>query len=149
MKLFADKILTILFVLLFSGTVVAQNTNDISELPINIVGADSDSSKPFVLYITGDGGWNDFSRSLSQEFSKKGYPVVALNAKKYFWDKKTAQQTAIDVTKLITTYQRLFKKRKVLLLGYSFGADVIPFVYNNLNKDLASQIINISLLSPS
>jgi len=149
MKSFTNKIWGVLFMLFCSATLVAQSTNDISGLPVNTVTAVADSSKPFILYITGDGGWNDFSRSLSQEFAKKGYPVVALNAKKYFWDKKTAQQTATDVTRLITAYQRFWKKRKVILLGYSFGADVMPFVYNNLGKDLASQVININLLSPS
>jgi len=129
--------------------VIGQNTNAVNKLPVNIVTAVSDSSKPLVLYITGDGGWNKFSKSLSQEFANKGYPVVALNANKYFWDKKTAQQTATDVGLLIKYYQTLWKKKKILLVGYSFGADVLPFVYNNLGTDLQAQVANISLLSPS
>ncbi|CAN5768594.1 hypothetical protein BH11BAC4_BH11BAC4_15200 [soil metagenome] len=127
----------------------AQTAADISKLPVNIITAPSDSSKPFVLYITGDGGWNKFSQTLSQEFAKKGFPVVALNANKYFWDRKTAQQTGTDVTKLILYYQNLWKKKRVLLLGYSFGADVMPFVYNTLSPALQAQVVNLSLLSPS
>ena len=143
------KILMLFFSITFSQIVIGQNTNAVSKLPINIVTAVSDSSKPLVLYITGDGGWNKFSKALSQEFANKGYPVVALNANKYFWDKKTAQQTATDVGLLIKYYLTLWKKKKILLVGYSFGADVLPFVYNNLGTDLQAQVVNISLLSPS
>ena len=139
-----------LFLSIFFYTAVnGQTASDISKLPVNIVTATTDSSKPFVLYITGDGGWNKFSKTLSQEFANKGYPVVALNSNKYFWDKKTAQQTATDVAKLLTYYQSLWKKKKVLLVGYSFGADVMPFVYNNLKKELLPEVINLTLLSPS
>jgi len=135
--------------LIFCQAVNAQTAADISKLPVNIVTAANDTSKPFVLYITGDGGWNKFSKALTQEFANKGYPVVALNANKYFWDKKTAQQTATDVGKLITYYQTVWKKKKVLLLGYSFGADVMPFVFNNLKKELLPGVVNLTLLSPS
>ena len=75
--------------------------------------------------------------------------MLAWPCLKYFWDKKTAQKTATDISKLIHTYQMLWKKKKVLLVGYSFGADVMPFVYNNLDKSLQAEIINISLISPS
>lgn len=135
--------------LLFKTISIAQNVNDISDLPVNIITSVTDTSKPFVIYITGDGGWNKFSKNLATSIAEKGYPVIALNASKYFWDKKTAAQTATDISRLMIFYQRSWKRKNVLLIGYSFGADVIPFVYNLLNKEQASQVINISLLSAS
>jgi len=102
-----------------------------------------------VLYITGDGGWNKFSKSLSQALAGKGYPVVSLNAKEYFWKKKTAAQTASDISGLIRAYQRTWNRKKIILIGFSFGADVIPFVFNHLPADLSAQVVNISLLSPA
>lgn len=149
MRLLGLQISLIIAAILYSHAAVAQNNLDISKLPINIVPATIDSNKPLILYITGDGGWNKFSRTLSKNFADKGYPVIALDASKYFWDKKTALQTATDVTKLILTYQQLWKKKKILLIGYSFGADVMPFVFNHLNKEQTAAIVNISLLSPS
>jgi type IV secretory pathway VirJ component len=139
----------LLFTLLFNIGGIAQNVTGVNDLPVNIVNASTDTSKPFVIYITGDGGWNKFSKNLTAALAGKGYPVVSLNAARYFWEKKTPQQTAADISKLITSYQRTWKRKNVLLVGYSFGADIMPFVYNLLSKDLASQVINISLLSPS
>jgi len=142
-------IFLLIIVFIFTTAAYAQSGNDMSNLPVNIVNSINDTSKPFVMYITGDGGWNKFSKNLATSLAGKGYPVVALNAAKYFWDKKTPAKTASDISRLMTYYQRTWKRKNVLLVGYSFGADVMPFVYNLLNKEQASQIVNISLLSPS
>jgi type IV secretory pathway VirJ component len=44
---------------------------------------------PFVLYISGDGGFNTFSTALCNAISKEGYSITAVNAKSYFWEKNT------------------------------------------------------------
>ena len=126
-----------------------QNQVDVSSLPVNTVASGNDTSKPLALYITGDGGWNKFSQALTTELAKNGYPVVSLNANKYFWQKKTPEQMAAAMEALIRTYQKQWNRKKVLLVGYSFGADVMPFAYYHLSKDLARQVQNITLLSPS
>lgn len=144
-----NKICILVITLLLMQYSFAQNITTADQLPITTVAASADSTKPFILYITGDGGWNKFSKNLSQVLANKGYPVVALNAKEYFWKKKTAEITASDISMLIRNYQRLWKRKKVMLIGYSFGADVMPFVYNHLTADLSAQVVNISLLSPS
>ena len=122
---------------------------DINSLPVNVVSSISDPNAAMVLYITGDGGWNKFSQALANQFASKGYPVVSLNANKFFWKKKTPGQTAEAVTALVKYYQKQWNRRKIALVGYSFGADVMPFVYNQLSRDPASQVVNITLLSPS
>jgi type IV secretory pathway VirJ component len=144
------KATLLLFFILYNFKSFSQNINNLGDLPLNIVNTSiNDTSKSLIMYLTGDGGWNTFSKNLTQQFADKGYPVVSLNSKKYFWDKKTPEQTALDVTKIITTYQRVWNRKKILLVGYSFGADVTPFLYSHLNKALIDQIENISLLSPS
>ncbi len=45
--------------------------------------------KPLIFYITGDGGFNEFSTALCKSLNKKGYDVFALDAKSYFYNKKT------------------------------------------------------------
>ncbi|MGH2648008.1 MAG: AcvB/VirJ family lysyl-phosphatidylglycerol hydrolase [Ginsengibacter sp.] len=150
MKKFFQIIFILSFILFYNFKSFAQNTNSISDLPLNIVNAATiDTGKSLVMYITGDGGWNTFSKNLSQQFATKGYPVVSLNSKKYFWDKKTPEQSAADVTKIITTYQKIWNRKKILLVGYSFGADVTPFLFSHLSKELSDEIEGICLLSPS
>ncbi|MEO5890739.1 MAG: AcvB/VirJ family lysyl-phosphatidylglycerol hydrolase [Ferruginibacter sp.] len=144
-----NKITHLLFTFLVMQATIAQTSTPVGQLPVNIVTAVTDTSKPMIMYITGDGGWNKFSKGLSAEFAAKGYPVVALNSKEYFWKKKTAEQTSLDVANLIRTYQKTWSRKKIILVGYSFGADVMPFVFNQLPADLSAGVININLLSPS
>jgi type IV secretory pathway VirJ component len=129
--------------------VFSQSTTGLDKLPINIVTAINDTSKPLILYITGDGGWNKFSKNLSTALAAKGYPVIALDARDYFWKKKTAPQTSFDAARLIRNYQKIWNRKKIILVGYSFGADVMPFVFNLLPADLSTAVVNINLLSPS
>ena len=124
-------------------------TTSIDQLPVNIIPAANDTTRPMIVYVTGDGGWNKFSKNLSQALATKGYPVIALNARDYFWKKKTAEKTALDIGLLIRNYTKLWNRKKIILIGYSFGADVMPFIFNRLPADLSTAAINISLLSPS
>jgi type IV secretory pathway VirJ component len=43
-------------------------------------------------------------------------------------------------------YLAAWNKKRVLLVGYSFGADVLPFVVNRLPAELRSQVVSVSLL---
>ncbi len=74
---------------------------------------------------------------------------MLFNSQKYFWSKKTPEQTASDAEKIITYYQSKWKIRNVIIIGYSFGADVAPFIVTRLSKDTYAAVKNIVLMSPS
>jgi len=107
------------------------------------------NDKPLVIYISGDGGLNDFSKSLCAGISSKGYPIAAINSRSYFWDKKTPEQTASDINNYVTTKLKGRASQQVILIGYSFGADVTPFVVNRLDSNLSGKLQSVILLSPS
>ncbi|PJJ75371.1 virulence protein VirJ [Thermoflavifilum aggregans] len=104
--------------------------------------------KPMALLITGDGGWKTTDKQLCDELAQQGIPVVALNALKYFWSKKTPEQTTSVVEQLMKHYMEQWHKNKVILMGFSFGADVLPFVVNRLDSSLYHRLIMIVMLSP-
>lgn len=125
---------------------IAKNLN----LPLHVTtAAEGKTSSYMVVFISGDGGWTDFDQQMASSFALKGAPVVGLDALKYFWQKKSPEQTTIDVARIIETYQEEWKKEKVILMGYSFGADVIPFVYNRLPEKFKKDVAGVGLLSPS
>lgn len=105
--------------------------------------------KPLVFYISGDGGFNKFSTQLCDAFNKKGYDVIALNAKSYFGDKKTPEQTTIAINNCIFKNLSARASQKVVMVGYSFGADVLPFVLNRLPQQMENKIIVSVLISSS
>ena len=117
-------------------------------LPLS-VNSSSDTSKPLIFYISGDGGFNKFSTSFIQTLNKQGYPVLGLNAKDYFWHKKKPIEAANAIEQAINQYNNQWKRKNVILIGYSFGADVAPFMLTHFTSVLAARINHFVLLSPS
>lgn len=128
---------------------LAQVKDDIADLPAIVIPAKKQFGETMVLYLTGDGGWNSFSQKLANQYATTGIPVVVLNSSKYFWKKRTPEQSAQDIAALLYKYSKDLHKKSILLCGYSFGADVMPFIYNLLPADLKERVSRIQLLSPS
>jgi len=125
-----------------------QHYMQAQSLPIDTLSSKM-PGKPLVIYISGDGGFNSFSNNFIKQWNTNGYPVVALNAKSYFWKTKQPEAAAQDVTALITQYLSLWKCNEVILLGYSFGADVMPFIQMRLPAEVAGKVKHTVLFSPS
>lgn len=111
---------------------IAQN------FPIKVWDAPT-HDKPLIFYISGDGGLNNFSSDLCDGLNKKGYDVCALNAKSYFYNKKTPEQTSNDINNYLSQKLKGRSDQQIVLIGYSFGADVLPFVLNRLPKNMLDQ----------
>jgi len=121
----------------------------ISDLPVNEVhaaGNAADHADEFALLLTGDGGWAGLDQELAARLAASGVPTVGLNSLKYFWAQRTAGQAANDVARVIRHYLQAWNRKRVLLVGYSFGADVLPFIVNRLPAELKSQVATVNLL---
>ncbi|NEW81084.1 MAG: hypothetical protein GZ094_01780 [Mariniphaga sp.] len=126
----------------------AQHARYVNDMPLQL-SASKGSNAALVLYLSGDGGWNEFNQKLVQEFEKQGYGVVTLNTRKYFWDQKSPEVFAGDIDQLSKYYLKEWKKSSVVIVGYSFGADVGIFLPGRLSSELQKKIIKIALISPS
>src|SRR5438105_10057726 len=97
-----------------------------AKLPLIEVPATRGASDTLVVFVSGDGGWAKIDKEISAILAATGMPVVGLNALQYFWTKKTPDIAAADLRSLIETYLTAWHKSRVLLVGYSRGADVLP-----------------------
>lgn len=109
----------------------------------------SPASSAFVLFITGDAGFGKFSTDLCDNIHAAGYNVCAINAKAYFWDKKTPEQTSADIAAYLEKQFSQRDNQQLILAGYSFGADVLPFIVNRLPYNIRKKLISLILISPS
>lgn len=119
-----------------------------TDLPVRFLNG-ADAKKPLIFYITGDGGWNSFSTSLLQSLNQQGFAVAGLDAKNYFWNRKTPEQAAHDIAGLLLRYSNIWSQRGLVFIGYSFGADVMPFIQARLPKNILQHLKTTVLLSPS
>jgi type IV secretory pathway VirJ component len=99
------------------------------------------------VLVSGDGGWRDIDKSVGEWLATQGVHVVGLDALHYFWARRTPQELATDIADML---RRADPSRKlpVMLIGYSFGADTIPFAYPLLPKPLQERTKLIALMAP-
>jgi type IV secretory pathway VirJ component len=88
-------------------------------------------------------------QQIASGFSAQGQPVAVLNSLKYFWTARTPQQVADDVDRMIRHYSARWHKQKVILVGYSQGADVMPFILNRLPASSRQSIATAALIGIS
>ncbi len=117
-------------------------------LPLTLIPAARKSDKPLVFFISGDGGWTSFDQSLAESLAKDGLPVVGLDAQKYFWKEKSPEQTAADISRSVDYYMQGWDRSEFVIVGFSFGASVVPFVVNRFATETRKHLKGIILLSP-
>jgi type IV secretory pathway VirJ component len=125
---------------------------DVADLPVVEVPVARTAQPPsdtLAVFLSGDGGWASLDRAVSSAVAARGIPVLGLNSRKYFWTARTPERTAADLARLLRAYLAAWKKDQVLLIGYSFGADVLPPVVNRLPHDLATRVHRLALIGPS
>ncbi|MNF60291.1 Bacterial virulence protein (VirJ) [compost metagenome] len=99
------------------------------------------------LFYSGDGGWRDLDRAVAEEMAKRDHPVVGIDALRYFWQHKSPEQGATDLSRLMQDYREKWGAKRFVLAGYSFGADVLPAFYNRLSRTDQEQVDAILLLA--
>jgi len=118
------------------------------DIPLTTIPTSSKENLPLVFFISGDGGWSSFDNSMSEKLSKDGMPVVGLDSQKYFWNEKQPKETADEMSKVILFYMNLWHRNTFILVGYSFGACVAPFIANNFPVSLKESLKGVFCLSP-
>ncbi|WP_242127093.1 AcvB/VirJ family lysyl-phosphatidylglycerol hydrolase [Sphingobium sp. Sx8-8] len=123
-----------------------------ADLPITIV---DDPAAPrtdlMAVIYSGDGGWVGLDKDVAAQLAHAGIPVVGVDSLSYFWSQRTPRGAAVDLSAIIRGYSQHWQRRKVLLVGYSFGADVLPYIVGNLPPPLRARVERMSMLglSPS
>ena len=103
-------------------------------------------SDTLAILYSGDGGWRDLDKQLAAILQQDGLPVVGVDVLRYFWKQRDPEQCAQDLGRIIEAYRHKWGARKVVLIGYSFGADVLPALYNRLAPSERAAVVQISLL---
>jgi type IV secretory pathway VirJ component len=135
----------------YSGQETAADTlapSTLADLPLQVTEAKAgQSSDRMVVIISGDGGWKDFDQQICDGLAAQGIPVVGLNALKYFWKEKTPDAAAWDLARIMTEYGHKWGKKEVVLIGYSFGGEVLPFMFNRLPDNQKKRVVAQVLIS--
>jgi type IV secretory pathway VirJ component len=120
-------------------------TAGLDDLPLVELPARSRSTA-FAVFLSGDGGWRDIDKSIAETLSRSGMSVVGVDSLRYFWKRKSPDQIAADIERIIATYEQRWQAQRVLLIGFSMGADIIPPVWNRLSRSTRDKIKLVALM---
>jgi len=127
-----------------SSTAQGRDPDDLPLTPV--ISPTAPHTDEMAVMLSGDGGWAGLDRSIAAGLANRGVPVVGINSLRYFWSEVPPQQAARDLERLIDTYQTRWNRRRVVLIGYSFGADVLPFIVNALDQTTRDEVSKVVLL---
>lgn len=106
-------------------------------------------SDTFAIVMSGDGGWAGLDQDVAAALSATGIPVVGLDSLRYFWTARTPEGLAADTDRMIRYFAAHYGRQRVLLIGYSQGADVLPFAVNRLPVPTRAQVALTAVMGMS
>jgi type IV secretory pathway VirJ component len=105
----------------------------VADLPLIVVPAVGNGPGDwFAVFLTGDGGWVGLDKGVSKELARHNIPIVGWDSLKYFWSRRTPEGASQDLDRVLRHFSREWGRSHALLIGYSQGADAMPFMVNRL-----------------
>jgi type IV secretory pathway VirJ component len=121
----------------------------VSDLPLIEVPAEGKAADLFAVVLSGDGGWASIDREVAGALAKRGVAVVGLDSLQYFWTRRTPDESGQALTRVVSHYLGAWHKQRAVLIGYSRGADVLPFMASRLPAELRARVALVALLGPA
>ena len=119
----------------------------VGDLPLTELPGDAKNNSMAIL-ISGDGGWAGFDKKMANSLQKRGVSVVGWDSLRYFWKPSTPESLAADLDKVIEYYKQHWSKKRIFLMGFSQGANVLPFTVPLLSKEAKAAVAKVALISP-
>jgi type IV secretory pathway VirJ component len=123
----------------------APGADELADLPLIELPAAAPSPRAAVIY-SGDGGWRDLDSQIGRVLAEHGTPVVGVDSLRYFWHAREPEEVASDLSRILRRARERWGASEFLLIGYSFGAGILPFAVNRLPEADRAAIVQVSLL---
>jgi len=104
--------------------------------------ADPRQPRAVALYLSGDMGFHaGLGRNVADRLTRRGIPVVTENSLRFFRTRRTPEEAGAMIAQGLRRAIAVDPKARLLLLGQSFGADIIapslPYVPTALRRRIA------------
>lgn len=116
--------------------------------PIEIMREEGGKRLATILWVSGDRGWaTSMGRKAVPPLQWAGFAVVGLNSLAFFDVARTPQETALWIARAAAA-PGAAEAGPVILVGHSFGADLLPAAARHLPPALAQRVLGVALVVP-
>ncbi len=132
-----------------SGQKLGNQAALTDDLPTIItLGKSGENSNIIAVLFSGDGGWYGLEQNIANHLSDSGISTIGIDTRKYFWKRKDPEITTNDIESIFKYYGKEWNKSQFMLIGYSQGAEIVPFVLARLPEAIKSKVVSSVMLSP-
>ncbi len=128
---------------------------DVHDLPLIEVAAAAPAAptpgarSALAILITGDGDWAAIDKGIAGAVAAGGVPVVGLKVRAYLeHGRRNPDVLTHDVERIARAYMARWNRDRVVLLGFSRGAEFAPFVVNRLAPDVRAHLALVGMYGP-
>jgi type IV secretory pathway VirJ component len=128
----------------------AADTTLLPDLPLVEVPASHPGGTLAVL-LSGDGDWAGFDKGLSAALNARGISVVGVKSRSWLTARphKDPDIAGRDLARILAAYLPAWRADSVVLIGYSRGANLAPFMLTRLPAEVRRRVALLALLSPT
>jgi type IV secretory pathway VirJ component len=126
----------------------AANPAALANLPLLELPA-RQAGRRLAIVLSGDGGWSGIDKQIAADLNAHGVSVIGWDSLKYFWTARTPAGAANDLSRVMSHYAQAWQRPEVLLVGYSQGADTLPFMINRLDAGVHRLVQGTVLIAMS
>jgi type IV secretory pathway VirJ component len=127
--------------------------DDVADLPLTEIAPTAAAKDPanahrVAIIITGDGGWAGLDRGVADALTGDGVRVIGFSTLKFFWHKQTPEAAAAAIARVVAHYGAQDPDARFVLIGYSFGASLVPVIANRLPDAARARVQGGVMISP-
>lgn len=126
---------------------IPADSDGVAGLPVVEVHARAGADSTLAVLLSGDGGWAAGDRTMAATLAEAGVPVVGLDVPSYLGVARTPEGASADLQRLLQHYLAAWGKRRIILIGYSHGANLAPFMVSRLPDSLRRRIDLLAMVA--
>lgn len=101
------------------------------------------------ILFSGDAGFLGIGPTIARAVERIGLPVYGISSLAEFHDRRTIAQTVAIVDAAVRTARVKFAADRILIIGHSFGADIIGVALPDLAPDVRTSLAGVVLITPT
>jgi type IV secretory pathway VirJ component len=135
--------LTLIFIAMSATACVGLT--DVDDLPL-VEMAPRRPGQMLAVFVSGDGGWRAIDRRVAEQLHARGFGIVGLVSPRFFARARTPEESSCALQRILEHYVIRWRATDVVVIGYSRGAGVVPFMVNRLSAPWRKKIVTVALM---